>query len=71
MADKEGAPSKRKRTEEQKKAKWDSDRARAQTNVNLGPAFTKWSELRDLKGFKTDLELALFLIDRYVIFVFI
>ncbi|XP_078031998.1 uncharacterized protein LOC117254656 isoform X5 [Epinephelus lanceolatus] len=67
MADNKGAPSKRKRnrTEEQEKAKRDSDRARAKTRVNIGQAFTKWRELRELIGFKTDPELALFLIDSY------
>ncbi|XP_049447456.1 spectrin beta chain, non-erythrocytic 4-like [Epinephelus fuscoguttatus] len=44
----------------QKKAKRDSDRA----CVNLGRAFTKWRELRELKGCKTSPELALFLINR-------
>uniref|UniRef100_A0A672YGK9 Zinc finger protein 664-like n=1 Tax=Sphaeramia orbicularis TaxID=375764 RepID=A0A672YGK9_9TELE len=56
---------KRKRTDEQKKAKRESDRARAKTRVNLGIAFDRWRELRELKGMKSDPELALFLLDIY------
>ena len=69
MADSGAGPAKRKRkklNEEQKKAKRDSDRVRAKTRVNLGRSFKRWRELRDSGGFKTDAELALFLLDRYV-----
>ena len=31
-------------------------------SVNVGVAFQRWRELRDLKGFKTDSELATFLL---------
>ncbi len=73
MADTGTGSAKRKRkelTEEQKKAKRDSDRTWAKTRVNCGPSFNRWRELRDLKGFKTDPELAVFLLDRYVICLF-
>lgn len=58
---------KRKRnplTEEAKKAKRESDRNRGKTRVNLGRAFKRWRELRDLKGFQTDIHLAFFLLDK-------
>ncbi len=57
-------------TEEQKKANRASDKARTKTRVNFGRSFNRWRELRDLKGFKTDPELALFLLDTYAICLF-
>uniref|UniRef100_A0A3Q1EDS9 Zinc finger protein 239-like n=1 Tax=Acanthochromis polyacanthus TaxID=80966 RepID=A0A3Q1EDS9_9TELE len=35
------------------------------TRINIGGAFRRWRKLRDLKGFKTDAEIATFLLDRY------
>ncbi|XP_071398690.1 uncharacterized protein [Centroberyx affinis] len=64
----ETLPGKRKRnplTKEAKKAKRESDRNRGKTRVNLGRAFTLWRQLRDLRGFKTDIQLASFLLDYY------
>ncbi len=57
---------KRKYTEEQRQAKKDADKKRAKTRVNLGRAFNRWRRLRERKGFKTDAELALFFLNRYV-----
>lgn len=37
-----------------------SDEAR----INIGAAFQRWREIRELKGFKTDAEFATFLLDR-------
>uniref|UniRef100_A0AAR2IKQ5 Uncharacterized protein n=1 Tax=Pygocentrus nattereri TaxID=42514 RepID=A0AAR2IKQ5_PYGNA len=41
------------------------DRARDKTRANLGAAFQRWRALRDLKGFRSDAELATFLLDRF------
>ncbi|XP_071382060.1 uncharacterized protein [Centroberyx affinis] len=50
-------------TEQAKRAKGESDRIRNKSRVNLGQAFTRWRELRQHKGFKTDTELACFLLN--------
>ncbi len=70
MVDTGAGSAQRKRkelTKEQRKAKRDSDRARAKTRVNLDRSFHRWGELQDWKGFKTNPELALFLLNRYII----
>ncbi len=70
MADTGAGSANRKRkelTKEQKKVQRDSDRARAKTRVSLSRLFNKWRELGDLKRFKTDPELFLFVLDQYVI----
>ncbi|KAI3352331.1 hypothetical protein L3Q82_005298 [Scortum barcoo] len=54
---------KRRRSEEQKLKKKGFDQARAKTRINIGEAFQRWRELRELKGMKTDVEVALFLLD--------
>ncbi|XP_074552893.1 uncharacterized protein LOC141809663 [Halichoeres trimaculatus] len=41
------------------------DRARNKRRINVGAAFQRWRILRDLKGFKSDAELATFLLDSY------
>ncbi|XP_048838462.1 uncharacterized protein hnrnpul1l isoform X1 [Brienomyrus brachyistius] len=41
------------------------DEARAKSRVNIGEAFERWRDLRELKGMKTDEEVALFLLDSY------
>ena len=47
--------------EEGKKTKRGSDRARGcQTRINIGLAFSHWQELLEIKGCKTDTELAPF-----------
>ena len=55
---------KRKRSEASKLKKKSYDQERAKTRVNIGVAFRRWRELRELKGLKTDLEVAVFLLDR-------
>ncbi|XP_070826977.1 uncharacterized protein [Chaetodon trifascialis] len=50
---------------ERQTKKKELDRARDKTRINIGAAFQGWRELRDLKGFKTDSELATFLLDSY------
>ncbi|KAM9314937.1 uncharacterized protein KZ484_024651 [Pholidichthys leucotaenia] len=58
--------TKQRKTEKEKKAKkTELNRARDQTRVSIGVAFTRWRELRDLQGYKTDAELATFLLNRY------
>ncbi|XP_073724306.1 uncharacterized protein [Misgurnus anguillicaudatus] len=54
----------KQKTKEKKTTKIESDRARNKTRINIGPAFERWRNLRDLKGFKLDAELATFLLDR-------
>ena len=57
--------SKKRKPEGKKKAqKSKLDRARHKTRVNIGVAIQRWRDLCDLKGFKTDAELATFLLDR-------
>ncbi|XP_036452701.1 zinc finger protein 470-like isoform X2 [Colossoma macropomum] len=57
---------KQKKTNEEKHAKKkELDRARDKTRANLGAAFQRWRALRDLKGFRSDAELATFLLDRF------
>uniref|UniRef100_A0A4W6FWU0 Uncharacterized protein n=1 Tax=Lates calcarifer TaxID=8187 RepID=A0A4W6FWU0_LATCA len=47
------------------------DKARGKTRVNLGAAFQRWRDLRERKGLKTDEEVALFLLDRWVTLVWL
>ncbi|XP_051970336.1 uncharacterized protein LOC127634718 isoform X4 [Xyrauchen texanus] len=54
---------KRKRSDEYKMKKKVYDQARARSRVNIGEAFQRWTDLRKRKGFKTDAEVALFLLD--------
>ncbi|KAM4615254.1 uncharacterized protein ACJ7VT_010431 [Polymixia lowei] len=56
---------KRKSDAEKQLTKKELNRARDQTRVNIGEAHQRWRELRLLKGFKSDAQLALFLLDRY------
>lgn len=57
---------KRRRSEEQKLKKKGYDQARAKSRVNIGEAFQRWRDLRELEGMKTDAEVALCLLDRRV-----
>ncbi|KAM4605451.1 uncharacterized protein ACJ7VT_017695 [Polymixia lowei] len=41
------------------------DKARCQTRVNIGVAFQRWRQLRELKGLKSDAMVAVFLLDSY------
>ncbi|XP_061576236.1 histone-lysine N-methyltransferase PRDM9-like [Cololabis saira] len=56
---------KRKPAEEKAAVKKALDKARGQTRVNIGPAFERWRGLKELKGFRSDAEVALFLLDSY------
>ncbi|XP_078107622.1 uncharacterized protein LOC144518665 isoform X1 [Sander vitreus] len=56
---------KRNLTNDEKLAKRNESRARDKTRVNIGEAYPTWRQLKDRKGFKTDAELAIFLIERY------
>lgn len=50
-------------SEEARRVKRENDRQRGRTRVNLGPAYSAWKKLRDKNGFKTDAEMAFFLIN--------
>lgn len=53
--------NKRKKVAHKERAEeGESDEAR----INIGVAFQRWREIRELKGFKTDAEFATFLLDR-------
>lgn len=54
-------PRKRKRSKNVKKRVYES--ARSKTRIYIGVAFERWRDLRQLKGMKTDAELAMFLLD--------
>ncbi|XP_059917444.1 uncharacterized protein LOC132464840 [Gadus macrocephalus] len=45
--------------------KREAERARNKTRVNIGVAYERWRELRDLRNLKSDAEMATFLIDSY------
>ncbi|KAM4616070.1 uncharacterized protein ACJ7VT_009053 isoform 2-T2 [Polymixia lowei] len=42
-----------------------ADKARSKTRINIGIAFERWRKLREIKGLKSDAELAVFLLDNY------
>jgi len=42
------------------------EKQRAKTRIYVGPAFERWREVRQQRGFLTDIELALYLLDRSV-----
>lgn len=70
MADSGTKPSNEDEQEQTKKkrslAKKLSDKERDKTRINIGLAFPRWRELRELKGLQSDSELALLLLDRQV-----
>ena len=55
--------TKKKMTGDDQRAK-KKELDRDKTRVNVGVAFQRWRELRDLKEFKTDSELATFLLEK-------
>lgn len=64
-------PRKRKaKTEQFLGKKRETDRARNKTRVNIGGAFRRWRGLMELKEMKSDSQMALFLLDRYIVFTF-
>ncbi|XP_023137873.1 uncharacterized protein si:ch211-40k21.5 [Amphiprion ocellaris] len=54
------------RSAEHKLKKTGYDQSRAKTRINIGEAFQRWRDLRELKGMKTDAEVAVFLLDSYL-----
>lgn len=52
------------RDDKSRLAKKESDRARGKTRINIGRAFERWRHFRELKGCKSDPELAFFLLDK-------
>ena len=60
---------KRKTEAEKTTTKKNAEKARSKSRVNIGLAFERWRQLRELKGLESDAKVAVFLLDRYV-FVF-
>lgn len=56
-------PKRRKRSKNVSVKKRVYESARSKTRIYIGVAFERWRNLRQLKGMKTDAELALFLLD--------
>jgi len=57
---------KRRRSEEQMKKKKESDKERAKFRIYIGSEpFERWQELRRQKGFRSNIQVALFLLDRW------
>nr|XP_046265223.1 uncharacterized protein LOC124069804 isoform X2 [Scatophagus argus] len=56
------APKKRQYSE----AKRQADKARSKTRVNLGLAFSRWREMKQSLGMRSDAEFAFFLMDSYL-----
>ncbi|XP_078031991.1 uncharacterized protein LOC117254656 isoform X1 [Epinephelus lanceolatus] len=56
---------KRKSWAEKAATKKALDKARGQTRVTIGAAFERWRQLKKLKGLKSDVEVAVFLLDSY------
>lgn len=63
-------PKRRKRINNVSVKKRVYERARSKTRIYIGVAFERWRHLRQLKGMKTDAELALFLLDGQVVLPF-
>lgn len=40
---------------------------RARSVINIGVAFSRWKQLREAKGLKNDVMVAVFLLDRYLV----
>lgn len=57
---------KRKRSEEQKWERKCHDEVKVKGHVNIGEAFQRWRDLKEVKGMKTNAEVAVFLLDRWV-----
>lgn len=53
-------------SEEQKLRKKGCDQTKAKRLVNIGETFQRWRDLREVKGMKTNEEVAKFLLDRWV-----
>ncbi len=51
---------------DQRKMKRETDRARSQTRVNIGPAFSEWRELKESEARKTKI-LAVALVSIFII----
>uniref|UniRef100_A0A8D0A760 Uncharacterized protein n=1 Tax=Sander lucioperca TaxID=283035 RepID=A0A8D0A760_SANLU len=49
-----------------KRAKKREKEKDAKSRIYIGKAFERWRELRQQKGFHSDIQVALFLLDRWV-----
>ncbi|CAM4332807.1 unnamed protein product [Leuciscus chuanchicus] len=56
---------KRLRSDEQKAKNREREKERGRSRIYIGEAFERWRELRRQKGFQSDIQVALFLLDRY------
>jgi len=65
MAD-DARPKRRRPSEAQMAKRREREKQRAKTRIYVGPAFERWREVRRQRGFLTDIELALYLLDRSV-----
>ncbi len=60
---------KRKISKKQNIKKKRYDQARGRTRVNIRVAFQLWGELKEQEGLESDTEVALFLLDRWVMLI--
>uniref|UniRef100_A0A8D0AV27 Uncharacterized protein n=1 Tax=Sander lucioperca TaxID=283035 RepID=A0A8D0AV27_SANLU len=58
--------AKRQCSDEQIAKKREKEKERAKSRIYIRKAFEKWRELRRQKGFQSDIQVALFLLDRWV-----
>ncbi|KAM4605452.1 uncharacterized protein ACJ7VT_017696 [Polymixia lowei] len=58
-------PKKIKTEAEKELSKREADRSRNKTRINIGVAYQRWRELRELNGLKTDAQFATLLLDSY------
>ncbi|XP_048056880.1 forkhead box protein K2 isoform X2 [Megalobrama amblycephala] len=56
---------KRQRSNEHLKKKREKEKERGKSRIYIGEAFERWRELRRQKGFQSDIQVALFLLERY------
>ena len=55
---------KKKKVEEEKVSKKETNRIRDKTRIYIGDVYGSWRGIRDSKGLKTDAEVAVLLLDR-------
>uniref|UniRef100_A0A8C6SI94 Uncharacterized protein n=1 Tax=Neogobius melanostomus TaxID=47308 RepID=A0A8C6SI94_9GOBI len=47
------------------------DQKRARTRVNIGGSYERWKDLRDRLGYSLNSDLAVLLLDRFIILIFL
>ncbi|KAJ8249131.1 hypothetical protein GJAV_G00231500 [Gymnothorax javanicus] len=58
------AKPKKRRSNKCMSRKKERDRSYAKSRINIGKAYQRWREFRELNGFNSDAQVALFLLDR-------